>query len=114
MIKTLKTAVPAHLEAEGREFFEQVLSHYQLVDPAGIALLVRAAECLDRMRRAQALIAEHGELVTDRYGSLKANPACNVERDSRTGFLSAVRALNLDIEPPRDRPGRPPLAAWGG
>jgi len=65
---------------------------------------------MDRMRAAQAAIAEHGEVVTDRYSQVKVNPACQLERDSRNGFLAALRALNLDLEPIRDGPGRPPGA----
>jgi hypothetical protein len=58
-------------------------------------------------RAAQAAIAEHGETVTDRYGQVKVNPACGLEKDARNGFLAALRALNLDILPLRDKPGRP-------
>lgn len=99
---------PRHLQRDGRAFWRDVAGEYRIVDPAGLALLTTAAECLDRMRQAQASVAEHGAMVADRYGSLKANPACALERDARNGFLSAMRALNLDIEPTRDRAGRPP------
>jgi hypothetical protein len=46
-------------------------------------------------------------VVEDRYGQVKVNPACVLEKDARNGFLAALRALHLDIEPLRDRPGRP-------
>lgn len=99
---------PDHLRAAGRAFFLSVASEYSIADAAGSALLARAAECVDRMNAAQAAIAEHGELVPDRYGGVKLNPACALEKDARNGFLAAVRALNLDLEPLRDGPGRPP------
>jgi hypothetical protein len=38
---------------------------------------------------------------------VKQNAACFLERDARAGMLSALRALNLDLEPLRDR-GRGP------
>ena len=98
---------PKHLLRHGRQFFEQVITEYSIEDSAGIALLVTACECLDRMRQAQAQIKKHGVQVMDRYGSLKLNPACGLEKDSRNGFLAALRALNLDLEPLRDGPGRP-------
>ena len=82
-------------------------AEYSIADPAGLALLCTAAECLDRMRQAQAAIAKDGAVVVDRYGSPKVHPAAALEKDARTGFLAALRALNLDIEPLRDRPGRP-------
>jgi hypothetical protein len=62
----------------------------------------------DRLAAARAAIAEHGELVIDRYGAPKLNPACALEKDARAGFLAAMKALNLDLEPLRDGPGRPP------
>jgi hypothetical protein len=64
-------------------------------DAAGLALVTTAAEALDRIREAQAAIRKHGALVPDRYGALKQNPACFLERDARAGMLSALRALPL-------------------
>lgn len=100
---------PDHLREAGTDFYTRVSHEYGLDDPAGLALLCTAAECIDRMRAAQRSIAEHGELTVDRYGSPKINPACALEKDARNGFLAAVRALNLDLEPLRDGPGRPPI-----
>jgi hypothetical protein len=97
-----------HLRDAGKVFFQAVADEYSITDSAGLALLTRAAECVDRMDAAQVAIAEHGELVIDRYGSPKLNPACALEKDARSGFLAAIRALNLDLEPLRDGPGRPP------
>jgi phage terminase small subunit len=87
-----------------------MVAEYGIADPAGLALLTTAAECLDRMRAAQKAIKLHGEIVVDRYGAPKLNPACNLEKDARNGMIAAFRALNLDIEPLHDGPGRPPLA----
>lgn len=98
---------PEHLAAHGRQFYSDVASEYEITDAAGLALLTTAAECVDRMRAAQVAIAIHGEVTVDRYGGPKVNPACALEKDARNGFLAAVKALNLDLEPLRDRPGRP-------
>ncbi|MBX7459261.1 hypothetical protein K3152_13490 [Qipengyuania sp. 1NDH17] len=100
-------SAPKHLRDAGSAFYTSVADEYAITDAAGLALLSRAAECVDRMTAAQSAIAEHGELVPDRYGGVKLNPACNLEKDARSGFLAAVRALNLDLEPLRDGPGRP-------
>ena len=102
-----KLAPPNHLSQHGRKFYCDVAAEYQIDDAAGLALLTTAAECLDRMRAAQAAIAVFGEMTVDRYGGPKINPACTLEKDARTGFLAALKALNLDLEPLRDRPGRP-------
>lgn len=98
---------PNHLAEHGRQFYRDVAAEYEISDAAGLALLTTAAECLDRMRSAQASIAIYGEVVLDRYHCPKLNPACGLEKSARDGFLAALRALNLDIEPLRDRPGRP-------
>ena len=105
---------PRHLGKSGKQLWTALRAEYQIDDAAGIALLTAAAECLDRMRAAQQAIGEHGEIVTDRYGQVKVNPACGLEKDARNGLLQAVRALNLDIEPLRDRVGRPGGVGWKG
>lgn len=102
MIKT-----PKHLKADGKRLFDQIVTDFCVEDPAGIALLTTACECLDRMKDAQKVIGKHGVTILDRYGGLRVNPACLIEKDSRSGFLRALKDLNLDVEPLRDRPGRP-------
>jgi P27 family predicted phage terminase small subunit len=115
MLRTSKRKAPAHLNKEGATLWRDIASEYSIDDAAGLALLTTACECLDRMRAAQAAIKEDGELVRDRYGALKVNPACGLEKDSRTGFLLAIKGLSLDIEPLRDRVGRPGSAlGWKG
>ncbi|MCR5875698.1 hypothetical protein LRS10_16910 [Phenylobacterium sp. J426] len=88
------------------------MSEYCIADAAGLALAQTAAECADRMASAQEAIARDGAMILDRYGCPKAHPACVLERDSRTGLLAALKALNLDVEPARDGPGRPPGAGY--
>lgn len=112
-MKPKKPKPPTHLGRAGKALFAAVQTEYAITDPAGLTLLATACECLDRMREAQAAIAEHGVTTLDRYGSLKSNPAVAVERDSRNGLLAALRALNLDLEPLRDRPGSPGLGGIG-
>jgi hypothetical protein len=57
-----------------------------------------SGECLDRIVAAQSAIKQHGEVVLDRYGSPKLNPALALEKDARNGLLAALKALNLDID----------------
>ena len=93
---------PRHLRNAGRALWTGIVMQYRVRDAAGVALVTTAAEALDRIREAQAAIRKHGALVADRYGALKQNPACLLERDARAGMLSALRALNLDLAPLRD------------
>jgi hypothetical protein len=59
------------------------------------------------MKQAQALIEEHGVCIVSTNGDIRANPAAKAELDSRNGLLAALKSLNLDLEPLRDRQGRP-------
>jgi P27 family predicted phage terminase small subunit len=101
---------PDHLKEAGRRFWLDIVLEYHVRDGAGLALVTTASVALDRMTEARESITKHGLITTDRYGNPKANPAVHIERDARAGFLAALKALNLDIEPLRDR-GRPPSYA---
>ncbi len=104
---------PGHLQAHGAALWRDLATEYEISDAAGVALLTTAAECLDAMKSAQAVIAQHGAVILDRYGGLRANPACGLEKDARAGFLAALKALNLDLEPIKNRVGRPAKGAPG-
>jgi hypothetical protein len=104
-LRRLRT--PGHLKTAGAKLWRELIDDYSIHDAAGVALVTTAAEALDRMKAAQAAISQHGEVVADRYGGVRLNPACNLEKDARNGLLAALKALNLDLEPLRDGPGRP-------
>ncbi|MBK0400643.1 P27 family phage terminase small subunit [Limibaculum sp. M0105] len=105
---------PKHLSKEAASWWRSLIAEYEISDVAGLTLVTTAAECLDRMRAAQDAIRKHGEVIEDRYGSVKTNPACSLEKDSRNGLLAALKALNLDLEPVKPR-GRPvAVPAWRG
>ena len=102
----MKKSPPKHLSRESKALWRDIVAEYELEDSAGLALLGQACEALDRVRSAQAQIEKDGELVADRFGQLKPHPLLTSERDSRGQFLAALKALNLDLEPLRDRPTR--------
>jgi P27 family predicted phage terminase small subunit len=97
---------PEHLSDEAAAWWAKITAEYQLGDDAQL-LLQTGLESFDRMRSAQAEIAEHGVVVRDRWGQLRCNPACAVERDSRSALVQAMKALHLDLEP-LNPVGRPP------
>ncbi len=99
---------PKSLNAEAKKWWRKLVEEYEISDPLGLLLLQTALEALDRLRDAQNSIIDDGVTVTDRYGQLRANPAVNIERDARAAMLAALKAMNLDLEPLRDRPGPPP------
>ena len=104
-----KGAAPPHLNAAGTTFFVDMTAAYSIEEAAAVALLIRAAESLDRLTEAQACIAKHGGLL-NYEGKPVANPACKLEKEYRDGFLAAMRQLArvVDIGEPRRGPGRPP------
>jgi len=102
------TAVaPRGLSTEARKRWQDLQAEYEIVDAAGLQILATYCEAFDRMRSAQRAIKRDGQTSTDRFGQRKAHPLLSVERDARAAMLAALRGLNLDVEPLRDRPGRP-------
>jgi hypothetical protein len=57
---------PAHLLKHGAALWREMVAEYGISDPAGLALLATAGECLDRMRAAQKAIKQHGEMLRTR------------------------------------------------
>lgn len=102
-----KRPAPKHLSALARAQWKLLMDDYTIQDQAGLLLLQTGMEAYDRMHAAQALITKYGAVTTDRFGQLRSNPATVIERDSRAAMLSALKALNLDLEPLNPRPGRP-------
>ena len=102
-------APPKDLSAAAKTWWVTLTRDYMIEgnDSAGLLLLETALRAFDRMAQAQALIVEHGLVTLDRNGQLRPNPACVIERDSRSAMLMALKSLNLDLEPLHNRPGRP-------
>ena len=95
-------AAPAHLSREAAAWWVRFTADWAL-DPAARLILQTGLEAFDRMRGAQRAVKRQG--LTLKSG--RSHPALVVERDARLAFLRCLRALNLDIEPLHDRPGRP-------
>jgi P27 family predicted phage terminase small subunit len=106
-MKKSKSRAPAGLSVEARAWWRQLQAEFAIEDPGGLLLLQTALEAFDRLRGARALIDRDGVVITDRFGQSKPHPAATIERDARTAMLTALRALNLDVEPLQGRVGRP-------
>ncbi len=104
----MKKSAPRTLSAEARRWWVQILAEYDVQDAGGLLTLQTALEAFDRMRQAQRTIREEGPTVLDRWRQRKPHPLLNVERDARAQMLMALKALNLDLEPTQNGPGRPP------
>lgn len=98
---------PKGLSREAGKKWQEIVVEYAIDDPAGLLLLGTAFEAFDRMRQAQAIVKKEGATIKDRFDQAKAHPLLTVERDARSQMIQALKALNLDIEPLKDNPGRP-------
>ena len=98
---------PDHLTDEAKAIWQEILTEYDISDAAGLRILRVALESFDRAQAARQAIDEQGMTFLDKFGQPKPHPLLAIERDSRAAFLTGLKALNLDLEPLRDRPGRP-------
>ncbi len=98
---------PKSLGREGRRFWNAIIREYRITDSGGLELLRTAAECRDLECAAMATATAEGFSTVDRYGQKRPHPLLSVARDARRLKLSALKDLHLDVEPVRDRPGRP-------
>lgn len=103
----MKNSSTVNLSKEAAEWYERLISEYGISDDAGLLLLQTGLEAFDRMRECQLAVVRDGAQIKDRFEQLKPHPLLSVERDSRAQMLAALKSLNLDMEPLRDKPGRP-------
>jgi len=103
-----KSTAPKHLSIAARKWWDAIQGEYAIHDNGGRLLLQTALEAFDRMKSAAERIDRDGAAVEDRFNQVKPHPLLPAERDARAQMLAALKQLNLDIEPLRDKPGRPP------
>ena len=109
--RSRREGLPKDLSRAAKEWFSRLTTEFEIEDQAGLLLLETAMRAYDRAETARALLERDGVTIADRWGQVKPHPAAAIERDARSGLLAALKALNLDVEPLRDRPGRPPANA---
>lgn len=103
-----RITAPKHLSAESKGIYRQIVREYNINDPAGLSILKVAFEAFDRAEAARKAIEDEGMQVKDRFDVMKPHALMQTERDARGQFLTAIKAMNLDLEPLNDKPGRPP------
>ncbi len=94
-------AVPRHLSVHMRKWVASICDRYQ-IEPQHFKVLIVAAESWDLAQKCRAVLAKHGMTYDDRFNQPRARPECAVLRDSRIGFLRALRELALENEQPDD------------
>ena len=106
-VTELKDAAPAHLSSEARDWWRKITREFAIDDDAGRLLLTTALEAYDLMKSCQAEIDQDGLTVRGSTKQKRAHPLLTTQRDARAQMLMALKSLNLDLEPLRDKPGRP-------
>ncbi len=101
-----KNGPPKHLSTESKKLWRAIVDEYTIADAAGLKILAVALEAYDRAQTARQQIDKDGMTIIDRWGQRKPHPLIACERDARAAFLSGLKALNLDLEPLANRPGR--------
>jgi P27 family predicted phage terminase small subunit len=89
-----------------KTFYRQIGRKYRLSEHHR-RLLLCACQAHSRMEQAQAVVEAEGLTTTDRHGQARPHPAIQIEMQSRTAFMRAVRELGLQDEAPAD--SRPPI-----
>tara|TARA_B100000674_G_scaffold99902_1_gene72593 strand:- start:830 stop:1147 length:318 start_codon:yes stop_codon:yes gene_type:complete len=97
--------VPKHLKKPTREWFDSVMSQYDL-EEHHIRLLTLACEAWERAQEARTKLKKLGMVYIDRFSAPKARPEVAIERDASILFARLVRELDLDFESSADM--RPP------
>jgi P27 family predicted phage terminase small subunit len=99
---------PNDLSLEAKKGWKATRADYGIIDDTGLTYLTTGWRFFDRLREAQETIRKEGATVTDRCGQVRAHPAITIERDAAASMIRAFKALNLDVLPNFDKPGRPP------
>ena len=93
---------------EAKREAKKLASEYGIDDPAGECLLVTFADAFTLESNCMDRVHKDGLMVEDRFGQMKAHPLIASARDARAQKLAALKALNIDLEPVHEKPGRPP------
>jgi hypothetical protein len=98
---------PKSLKKAGRTLWNAIQSEYGINDPGGLAHLVTACRSEDDIQRMRDAVASDGDTITDRFQQKREHPLLGAIRGLEAVKRQALKSLNLDIEPLRDKPGRP-------
>jgi hypothetical protein len=98
---------PRGLKKAGQALWNDIQAQYGISDPGGISHLVTACRSEDDIQRMRKSVAKDGDMTKDRFGQKREHPLLAAIRGLEAVKRQALKSLNLDIEPLRDRPGRP-------
>ena len=72
-------------------------------------LLEKALDCHTKYEEYEKIVAQDGPVITnERTGTIGQHPLLKAMNDLRTSYLRFMKSLNLDLEIPSNKMGRPP------
>ena len=98
---------PQGLKKAGRALWISIQSAYDIADAGGVAHLTAACRIEDDIARARKKIGAEGDTVLDHRKQKQVHPLLRMLPALETIRRQNLAALNLNIEPLNDRPGRP-------
>ena len=101
---------PAGLGPQGRRFWRSMMAEYRF-SPAEVAILTRAAACLDRLAAIDAELAGADLVIEGSTGQPRSNPLLASADSCERTFDVLVRALALPMPDEKEGKRRSPTAA---
>ena len=98
---------PKGLGKAGKGLWRQIQREYNITDAGGCAHLLQASRAEDDIARWREIVDKDGPVVFDRFGQKKAHPLVTQIAIAESVRRAALHALNLNVEPLQDGPGRP-------
>jgi len=99
---------------EVKRFWYDVLNEFE-IEPSLLMIFKTAADALQRLLDARDLIDKQGLTFETETGIIRKNPATEIEKVSRIGFLQAFKSLGLDynVDDIPKRPAHRPIRGTG-
>src|SRR5215510_12121822 len=96
---------PKELGKCGRLLWKTIIDEYAIDDAGGLALLLAACRSEDDVQCMREAVSRDGLVL--KSDPSKPHPLLAAIRGSEAVRRQSLRALNLDLEPVRPKPGRP-------
>ena len=101
----MKIKFKKNVRLEAKKAAKKLIAEYDIDDVGGLLYIQAFTDAFSAELDAMDIVKTDGLTIQDRFKQIKAHPLCSVIRDARAQKLAALKALNLDLEPLKNRPG---------
>jgi hypothetical protein len=99
-------APPKGIGPTGAALWQDILSEFTFDNRASLETLAQACRAADRAESCRIQIEADGVVIRTKTG-LRDHPLIKHEIQARALYVRLLARLGCDLEPVRDRPGRP-------